>query len=170
LCRCLAIGPSVECTGGARHCGWGAARPGSGARHLWSPIPSVADRARHRGGPPGDTARCVKCAPASLLAILRTFRCVMLQRPAWCHTRSTANTNQQMCALQHTGDAIPLEYNLDALHGISYDKGCYVGQELVARTHWSGAVRKRLMPFALRPSAGRCCQAPQNTHAMRCQQ
>lgn len=50
------------------------------------------------------------------------------------------------------GDAIPLEYNLDALHGISFDKGCYVGQELVARAHWSGTVRKRLMPFALHPT------------------
>lgn len=50
------------------------------------------------------------------------------------------------------GEAIPLEYNLDALQGISFDKGCYVGQELVARAHWSGTVRKRLMPFALHPA------------------
>ena len=49
------------------------------------------------------------------------------------------------------GEAIPLEYNLDGLQGVSFEKGCYVGQELVARTHWSGAVRKRLMPLALRP-------------------
>eukprot|EP00271_Cylindrocystis_brebissonii_P019062 TRINITY_DN5629_c0_g1_i1.p1 TRINITY_DN5629_c0_g1~~TRINITY_DN5629_c0_g1_i1.p1 ORF type:complete len:458 (+),score=62.42 TRINITY_DN5629_c0_g1_i1:221-1594(+) len=45
-----------------------------------------------------------------------------------------------------TGEALPLEYNLDALHGISYDKGCYVGQELTARTHHRGVIRKRLMP------------------------
>lgn len=49
---------------------------------------------------------------------------------------------------------MPLEYNLDGLGGISFDKGCYVGQELVARTHWSGTIRKRLMPFALRPPDG----------------
>lgn len=42
---------------------------------------------------------------------------------------------------------MPLEYNLDALNAISYTKGCYVGQELVARTHHKGVVRKRLMPF-----------------------
>ena len=63
----------------------------------------------------------------------------------------------RLLCIPGAGDAIPLEYNLDALRGISYDKGCYVGQELIARTHWSGAVRKRLMPFALRPSAGLCC-------------
>lgn len=50
------------------------------------------------------------------------------------------------------GEAIPLEYNLDALQGISFAKGCYVGQELVARAHWSGTIRKRVMPFALYPS------------------
>ena len=48
-----------------------------------------------------------------------------------------------------------MEYNLDGLHGISFTKGCYVGQELVARTHFRGVVRKRLMPVVLRPQAGR---------------
>lgn len=45
--------------------------------------------------------------------------------------------------------AIPLEYNLDWLHAIDYHKGCYLGQELVARTHYRGMVRKRIMPFWL---------------------
>ena len=47
-----------------------------------------------------------------------------------------------------TGEALPLEYNLDALNGISYTKGCYVGQELTARTHFRGVIRKRLMPVS----------------------
>lgn len=45
------------------------------------------------------------------------------------------------------GEAIPLEYNLVALNAISFDKGCYVGQELVARTHHRGVIRKRLLPL-----------------------
>ena len=45
-----------------------------------------------------------------------------------------------------TGHAIPLEYNLDGLNAISFTKGCYVGQELIARSHFRGVVRKRLMP------------------------
>ncbi len=46
------------------------------------------------------------------------------------------------------GEAIALEYNIDGLNGISFSKGCYVGQELMARTHFKGVVRKRLMPFS----------------------
>ena len=53
-----------------------------------------------------------------------------------------------------TGEAIPLEYNLDGLNAISFTKGCYMGQELVARTHFRGMVRKRLMPIVLVPHAG----------------
>lgn len=51
--------------------------------------------------------------------------------------------------VRDAGNAMPLEYNLDALHGVSYSKGCYVGQELIARTHNRGVVRKRLMPIAI---------------------
>eukprot|EP00892_Ulva_mutabilis_P007011 jgi/Ulvmu1/4682/UM002_0413.1 len=47
------------------------------------------------------------------------------------------------------GTAIPLEYNLDWLNGVSFDKGCYVGQELVARTHFGGLIRKRLFPVLI---------------------
>ncbi len=29
------------------------------------------------------------------------------------------------------GDAFPHEANMDRLHGVDFDKGCYVGQEVV---------------------------------------
>lgn len=38
---------------------------------------------------------------------------------------------------------LPLEGNLDLMNGVDYKKGCYVGQELTARTHHRGVVRKR---------------------------
>ena len=48
--------------------------------------------------------------------------------------------------------AIILENNYDDFHGISWNKGCYMGQELMARTHHRGLVRKRLTSVHLKGS------------------
>ncbi|HEU0118518.1 MAG TPA: tRNA-modifying protein YgfZ, partial [Alphaproteobacteria bacterium] len=39
-----------------------------------------------------------------------------------------------------------LECNMDRLNAISWTKGCYMGQELTARMHHRGLVKKRLFP------------------------
>ena len=42
-----------------------------------------------------------------------------------------------------------LEAGFDELHGVSWTKGCYMGQELTARTKYRGLVKRRLMPVAI---------------------
>ena len=42
----------------------------------------------------------------------------------------------------------PHMLNLDLLDAVSLDKGCYTGQEIVARTHYKGATRRRTLKFA----------------------
>jgi hypothetical protein len=39
-----------------------------------------------------------------------------------------------------------LDGDLDELHAVSFEKGCYVGQELTARMKHRGTARKRLLP------------------------
>lgn len=43
-------------------------------------------------------------------------------------------------------DTLAQEANLDKLGAISYSKGCYVGQEVVARIHFRGHVNRMLRP------------------------
>ncbi|KAI9610273.1 hypothetical protein KEM48_002589 [Puccinia striiformis f. sp. tritici PST-130] len=44
---------------------------------------------------------------------------------------------------------LPFEANLDYHHGVDFRKGCYVGQELTARTYHTGVIRKRLVPVSI---------------------
>lgn len=44
---------------------------------------------------------------------------------------------------------LPQMLNWEALGGISFKKGCYTGQEVVARAHFRGQVKKRLMRISL---------------------
>ena len=46
---------------------------------------------------------------------------------------------------------IPQEANFDDLHAISYTKGCYTGQEVVARIHFRGHVNRHLRGIAYPP-------------------
>ena len=42
--------------------------------------------------------------------------------------------------------ALLLEAGLHLLGAVDFDKGCYVGQEVTARTHYRGLVKRRLLP------------------------
>src|ERR1041384_6358002 len=37
--------------------------------------------------------------------------------------------------------------NLDVVGGISFTKGCYTGQEVIARAHYRGRVKRRMQRF-----------------------
>jgi folate-binding protein YgfZ len=55
------------------------------------------------------------------------------------------------------GDAFPHETNMDRLHGVDFDKGCYVGQEVVSRMQHRGTARTRIVRLILEdapPEAG----------------
>jgi folate-binding protein YgfZ len=55
------------------------------------------------------------------------------------------------------GDAFPHEADMDQLAGIDFDKGCYVGQEVVSRMEHRGTARNRIVPIAAEsfaPDAG----------------
>ena len=45
------------------------------------------------------------------------------------------------------GDTFPHEADLDQLNGVSFTKGCFVGQEVVSRMQNRASVRKRVVPI-----------------------
>lgn len=59
--------------------------------------------------------------------------------------------------------------NLDLLNGISFNKGCYTGQEIIARAHFRGAVKRRMFRlsgnFAPPAPATRILLQADGTHA-----
>jgi folate-binding protein YgfZ len=46
------------------------------------------------------------------------------------------------------GDAFPHEADMDQLNGVDFDKGCYVGQEVVSRIEHRARARNRIVPVA----------------------
>ena len=48
-----------------------------------------------------------------------------------------------------TNVSLPLETNLDLLGGISFEKGCFIGQEVNARIKWKGVVKRKYVPISI---------------------
>lgn len=57
------------------------------------------------------------------------------------------------------GEWIPQNVSLDDLDGVSFKKGCYTGQEVVARLHYKGKSKKRLFRLKI-PATDATLNAP----------
>ena len=68
--------------------------------------------------------------------------CTPVGKAAWESLQIQAALPQVVPATQEA--FVPQMLNLDVLNGISFKKGCYTGQEIVARTHYLGSVKRRM--------------------------
>lgn len=68
--------------------------------------------------------------------------------PTTWHTLRVA-TGRPEWGLDMDDNTLPQEANFDELQGVSYTKGCYVGQETVARIHFRGHVNRTLRRLRL---------------------
>jgi len=55
---------------------------------------------------------------------------------------------QPLIGATNSEEWIPQMINLDLLDGISFTKGCYTGQEIVARTQHLGRIKRRMFRYA----------------------
>lgn len=68
-------------------------------------------------------------------------QCVPVGSPCWEWLKIQAGIPDVVPATQEA--FVPQMLNLDLLDGINFKKGCYTGQEIVARTHYLGKVKRR---------------------------
>ena len=67
--------------------------------------------------------------------------CKVVEKPYWDWLEIQAGIPDVTLATQE--QFVPQMLNLDILNGINFKKGCYTGQEIVARTHYLGTVKRR---------------------------
>jgi len=76
-------------------------------------------------------------------------------------TKACSSEHWESVLIQHgllyihgdqSGEHIPLVINFDDLGGINFKKGCYTGQEIIARMHYRGKAKRNL--FALSAPSG----------------
>ena len=119
------------------------------------PLPVDPDRARQYGGSTlirlrGDTPRFQIIAPFDAAAALweRCRRCAIpVALPAWDLLDIRAGVASIPAAL--SDQFLPQMLHLHRVDGLSFDKGCYAGQEIIARTQYLGRLKRRLHRAAL---------------------
>ncbi len=80
-----------------------------------------------------------------------------------------------MIQLETTALFVPQMFNLQAIDGISFKKGCYTGQEVVARMKYLGKLKRRMYRLSLPievvskqklPTPGSSCQLPEQEQSI----
>lgn len=82
-------------------------------------------------------------APADKAVALENY--AVLDREGWRALDIAAGLPQVHAATSEAFVAQML--NLDVLDGIAFDKGCYTGQEVIARAHYRGRIKRRMQRF-----------------------
>jgi hypothetical protein len=68
-------------------------------------------------------------------------KCQLVGKACWDYLETNAGIPEIVPNTQE--QFVPQMINLDILNGINFKKGCYTGQEIVARTHYLGSVKRR---------------------------
>jgi hypothetical protein len=103
---------------------------------------------------------CVSGAPPRYLLVAPhtlpdPARCAAGESAAWQRLAIAAGEAQVYGATSE--EFVAQMLNLDLLGAIAFDKGCYTGQEVIARAHYRGRVKRRLQRFV---SAGPATLGP----------
>lgn len=108
-------------------------------------------------GVPGEHRYQLHGSTSTLQRLIDTLssRCDTTDATAW--LLSDTLVSLPRLGVNTSGQFLPQMLNLDTLGAVSFDKGCYAGQEIIARTHYRGQVKRRaalfFQPQAAQPGA-----------------
>lgn len=86
--------------------------------------------------------------PAAAQSAIASAHCVPARREVWRQLDIIAGLPQVYGATSE--EFVAQMLNLDVVGAIAFDKGCYTGQEVIARAHYRGRVKRRLQRFRSR--------------------
>ncbi|WP_413504914.1 tRNA-modifying protein YgfZ [Serratia grimesii] len=140
------------------------------ARAALADVFSTLPDAEHQVVQDGETTLLHFALPAERF-LLVTTAAIAEQLVSKLHEQAELNDSQQWLTLDieagypvidsaNSGQLIPQATNLQALEGISFSKGCYTGQEMVARAKFRGANKRAL--YWLEGKAGRAPEAAED--------
>jgi hypothetical protein len=117
------------------------------AAHLPAATGAVARLGESRVARVGDRpARWLSVSPATGVHGEGAFARWERASPARWQQHAIENGEPQVYAVT-SGEFVAQMLNLDVLGAIAFDKGCYTGQEVIARAHYRGRVKRRLQRF-----------------------
>lgn len=123
---------------------WGLVGPGAGTGDApWAVVPA-GDGAQHIQLPAAaGVARALRCAPVGSLPP----DAPELSLDAWRGLEAASGVARIVAS---TADQfVPQMVNLELVGGVNFKKGCYPGQEVVARSQYRGTLKRRAVLLAL---------------------
>lgn len=98
-----------------------------------------------------------RLATAGVRSIAKLDQLSALLKELGCETSSQAEYDAHRLPLglpdgsrdMEVEKALLLENGFEELGGVDFQKGCYIGQELTARTHYRALIKKRLLPVEI---------------------
>ncbi|WP_374676419.1 folate-binding protein YgfZ [Ideonella sp.] len=123
---------------------WGLAGTGAGSTGTPGAVAPAGEGAQHIQLPPAaGLARALRCAPAGSLPP----DAPELSLDAWRGLEAASGVARIVAS---TADQfVPQMVNLELVGGVNFKKGCYPGQEVVARSQYRGTLKRRAVLLAL---------------------
>ena len=81
---------------------------------------------------------------STITTFMTAHKTHVVEKTCECWKQTSITNKIPNIYLETQGKFIPQSLNLDLMNAINFKKGCYTGQEIIARTHYLGTVKKRL--------------------------